>query len=196
MNRRVIRKAAGAAVLVLALAMEGRIIGQAGESAGGSMDTVGQVEAVLAEPGSLKGERTADWEFSAVSPRPGETIAKEPTIFMGTDSEPAYLRIRILVEGLDEEKERELLAGIERTEGWNLNPADGYYYYKDPVKGEESVSVFRSISIPKDWDGTEKFQMRLAGNAVQASGLTPVFDAECQMAGWAPAPGQTSYLVW
>lgn len=181
MKKRIVIRTAGAILLLLSLAVEGMMIGRVQGSAPLSVITIGKVSAVLREPGDTEPEEPV---IVVESPSPGQIVRREPTVCIAEESEPAYLRARILVSGLSEQQAEEILLGLEQPEGWYYNFEDGYYYYKNVVAPGEKVPVFQRIHIPVHWKKTDRLQVNVTVEAAEASGLAPVMDAECRLTGW------------
>lgn len=184
MKKRVFIRAAGAFFVFLALAIEGMMIGRVQGSAPASVIAIGNVAAVLKEPGNAEEDSRAEQAITVTDPRPGQAIRREPVVCMTPDSERAYLRARILVSGLSEQRTEELLSGLEQPEGWTFNPGDGYYYYKKYVSPGQDIPVFQEIHIPKHWKHADKFQVNVTVEVAEMSCLTPRVDAECRIMGW------------
>lgn len=184
MRKRIVIKTAGAFLLVMSLAVEGMMIGRVQGSAPVSVITLGEVSAVLTGPGNAGTEELTEPVTVIENPKPGQIICQEPTVCIGEGSAPAYLRARILVSGMSEQQAEEIRLGLEQPEGWYYNFEDGYYYYKNAVSAGERIPVFRRIHIPVHWKKTDRLQVNVTVEAVEASRLTPVLDAECRLTGW------------
>lgn len=184
MKKRIFIKTAGAILLLLSLAVEGMMIERVQGSAPLSVITTGEVSAILTEPGEIGEEGQEDPVIIIKEPSPGQIICREPTVCIETGSNPAYLRARILVSGLPEHQAEELRLGLEQPSGWYYNVDDGYYYYKSAVSPGQQVPVFQRIHIPVHWKRTDRLQVNVTVEAVEASRLTPRVDAECRLTGW------------
>jgi len=184
MKKRIAVKTAGAILLFLSLAVEGMMIGRVQGSAPVYVITLGDVSAVLTGPEHAGTEEPTEPVTVIENPRPGQIICQEPTVCMGEDSAPAYLRARILVSGMSEQQAEEIRLGLEQPEGWHYNFEDGYYYYKNAVSSKEKIPVFQRIHIPVHWKKTDRLQINVTVEAVEASSLTPRVDAECRLTGW------------
>lgn len=127
--------------------------------------TLGAVDIELDEP-NYKG----DDEYQSVVP--GDVIVKDPIITLASDSEDAYVRIRLEVDmkklvydvssnelagevDLEEELEtsaiKDLLEGTVETvgliaqseeNGWFYNDEDGYYYFNKKLTQENAEALF------------------------------------------------------
>ncbi len=80
---------------------------------------------------------------------PGQTLAKDPTIYLERHSAPAYLRARIFWGGLNSLFQREVEKMLTLKNGWEKNPEDGYYYYQYVVLGGEEITFFDAVKIPE-----------------------------------------------
>lgn len=187
MKKRILIKTAGTLFVLLAFAMEGMLIGRAQGSVPVSIITLGNVSAILTEPGSMEPESRFDQAIVIEKPKAGQTIRREPTVCMAAESGQAYLRAKILVSNLTEQQADALLSGLEQSPEWNLNRKDGYYYYKNLVFPKQRVPVFKGIHIPKQWKNADRLRIDVTVEVAEASRLTPVMDAECHMTGWIPA---------
>ena len=149
-----------------------------------SVLTTGDVSIILAEPERMALGQRPEQAIVIEHAKPGQVIRREPTVCVSEESKQAYLRARILVSGIPEQQADALLGGLEQTAEWNLNPQDGYYYYKNSISPGQQIPVFESIHIPEHWKEVERFQIDVMVEAVEASHLTPRVDAECRTMGW------------
>ncbi len=191
---RIIRfKAVGAMIFLLLLSVEAILISQLRSHAGQKVITMGDVAITVREPEYERREqkeKETEERITVESVKPGEDILRDPTIYVGENSERAYLRIQVVVKGLTEYQKRDLLEQLAFAEGWNYNPEDGYFYYRKSVTGGEQILCFDRIHIPEQWEGIGEipyFQISVVAEAVQSSFLTPNIGRDCQMLGWIPA---------
>ena len=148
--------------------------------------TMGHVDIDLEEP--RFSEENEDNTITHVVPK--QEITKDPTIVVAADSESAYLRVKLIFEGLTEDQIAELLPGIGMdADDWVLS-ADGYYYYQNRITktGEEQrVPVFTTVHIPETW-GNEvadtSFTISIKAEAIQADHFTPTTNDADQITGW------------
>lgn len=184
MKKRIFVKIAGILLFFLAFTVEGLMIGRVQGSAPVSVLTVGNVSAVLTEWGNNGMEGRNGQAIVIEKPEPGQVFRCEPRICMSKESEQAYVRARILVSGVSEQQADRLLSGLKQSSDWNLNPQDGYYYYKTLVLPMQQIPVFEGIQIPEEWEHVDKVQVDVTVEVAEASRLTPVVDAECQIRKW------------
>lgn len=142
--------------------------------------TMGEVTIDLTEP-SFPDDKIIE------NVKPNQKIAKDPTITLGEDSNSAYVRATITMEGLDAKQQEEMLANIEINVGWYHNPTDGYYYFNTALTKENpKVVLFNEVTIPETW-GNElskrTFKINVNAEAIQADNFTPTFDGD-YITGW------------
>lgn len=141
--------------------------------------TMGHVDIEVTEPGFHYENNTI------TNVVPNQVIVKDPTITVDEESEDCYVRAKITMEGLTEKQQKQLLAGInvnadEKAENNKWFPgSDGYYYYNEKLKAEDSVKLFTKVTIPENW-GNEvvdsSFQIVVSAEAVQADNFEPAVD--------------------
>ena len=117
---------------------------------------------------------------------PGHTYVKDPTITVDSDSEKAWLFVK-LENGLEKiEKAGENTIAKQMEAKWTLL-GDGVYYYNDQVKANDKITVFSSFTLD---DGANVSQyteenmpvIKITAYAVQADGMANAADA------WRKAP--------
>lgn len=128
-------------VLAMGLSLFFYIRGQGGEKKG----RIGNVDFEVREP---LGEKLFS-EKGVLVGEPGQTLAKDPTIYLERHSAPAYLRVRILWGGLNGFFRRAVEEKLMLKKGWEKNPKDGYYYYQYIALGGEQIPFFDSVEIPE-----------------------------------------------
>lgn len=134
---------------------------------------------------------------------PGDNVSKAPAVNVASDSEKAYIRVRVVTDfknslqqtNIDEESILDLL---------NVNSSDWervrvevkkgvyttYYYYQGNdgiVNPGESKTLFTNVKIPETW-GNEvanaSFSLYLNAEAIQADNLTPTRNEAGKIVGW------------
>ena len=140
--------------------------------------TMGHVDVELTEPGFDTEDGEADNTISDVTP--GQVIAKDPTITLDAESLDAYVRVKLTVEGLDDNAAAAVLGALDIQEGWTL--VGDYYYYADKLTQEnKSATLFTKVTIPYEWNNDyaeAEFTIDVAVEAIQADNLAEDFFAE------------------
>lgn len=140
--------------------------------------TMGHVDIVIEEP-HYEGRDNDNRVEDIV---PGESITKDPTITLQEGSADAYVRAVLKMEGLDEERRKELLEGIEIRTGWYYNAEDNYYYYHAKLSEGESAVLFDAVTIPVQWDSEQaagkSFQIIVSAEAIQADHFEPQYNGD------------------
>lgn len=147
--------------------------------------TFGQVDVELTEP---KFEELTNHTNKVNDVYPGQTIEKDPTISVASNSSDAYIRAKIsYTNQLTKEEQAELEANLTMKAGW-AKSADGYYYYHDIVKPNNSVILFDTVTIPDDWDNVyaeKTFEIDIVAEAIQADNFTPTYNQDkSKVTGW------------
>ncbi|MBE5921507.1 MAG: hypothetical protein E7269_01985 [Lachnospiraceae bacterium] len=116
-----------------------------------------------------------------VSVLPGQNVSKIPVITnQGMD---CYLRVALEISA---ESGYEHLTPITLNEisGIDLSKwiyCDGYFYYTEILKGQESIKFFDTVHIPPEWDNAyvlSKFDISITAEAIQAENFTPDYEAK------------------
>ena len=140
--------------------------------------TMGHVDVELTEPSFDTEDGEADNTISDVTP--GQVIAKDPTITLDAESLDAYVRVKLTVEGLDDNAAAAVLGALDIQEGWTL--VGDYYYYADKLTQEnKSATLFTKVTIPYEWNNDyaeAEFTIDVAVEAIQADNLAEDFFAE------------------
>lgn len=109
---------------------------------------------------------------------PGATVKDVATI-KNIGANDAYIRAKVVVEGLTDEKAAEVIAALAIQEKWVLKD-DGYIYYTELVAADaDPVAVFDEVKIPTSWTNDmadAKFDVKLQAEAVQADNFTLAMD--------------------
>lgn len=136
---------------------------------------------------------------------PGDALDKQPFVTLGTDSQDAYVRVRVEVVDTDgatktltPEMKQAVLDNLSGTEeGWVVgNTPTGstgvakYYYLQAPLTaGQISTKVFTTVNIPTAWDSNIQdvsFQIKVTADLVQAANVEEVLETDNlnQIIGW------------
>lgn len=147
--------------------------------------TFGQVDVELTEP---KFEALTNHTNKVNDVYPGQTIEKDPTISVASNSSDAYIRAKITYTNqLTKEEQAELERNLTMKAGWSKS-ADGYYYYHDIVKPNSSVILFDTVTIPDDWDNAyaeKTFEIDIVAEAIQADNFAPTYSQDkSAVTGW------------
>lgn len=149
--------------------------------------TMGHVDIDLTEP-NYKPTTPTENGGEITNVKPGDTIAKDPTITVGANSEDTYLRVKLDVDivGLGAKKGVTKEAYIQEIiKSMNIDSNDwelkgDYYYYigilnnNDPgvLKANDTVKLFEEVKIPAEW-GNEiadaKINIDVKAEAVQVA---------------------------
>jgi hypothetical protein len=111
---------------------------------------------------------------------PGMVVSKIP-YFTATGND-CYVRATINVEGIPEHAEQITFENFDGISDKWIKIGD-YYYYKEPLKTNESVDFFHSFEIP-NWNDDVKpsnigewgFAVTVVVDAVQSDNFTPDFE--------------------
>lgn len=91
--------------------------------------TLGHVTGTLTETDEHKrDDNTTGKDYSNV--KPGDVLSKDPTVNLKSDSEDAYVRVRIDYKGLTDEQAADIEEALDIQKGW-VKSDDGYYYYQN-----------------------------------------------------------------
>lgn len=148
--------------------------------------TMGKVDIKLDEPDFSKNP-----DDTITDVKPNQTIAKDPKITVEEGSLDAYVRAKIVFEGLSDEQVADILPLIDiDTTKWFLS-TDGYYYYQASMAAGASDYLFQSVKIPENW-GNEvselTFKINVFAEAIQADSFTPAKDNGV-ITGWKDSEG-------
>mgnify|MGYP005758679685 CR=1 FL=1 len=107
---------------------------------------------------------------------PGQQVDK--IVKITNEADRAWIRARIdyVANGLEGMSDR-MLGGI--SEKWIR--AGEYFYYTEPTESGETVVLFRSLTVPPEWDETkagQKFSVGVTAQAVQADNFIPDFKSD------------------
>ena len=148
--------------------------------------TMGKVDIKLDEP-----EFSKNPDDTITDVKPNQTIAKDPKITVEEGSLDAYVRAKIVFEGLSDEQVADILPLIDiDTTKWFLS-TEGYYYYQASMAAGASDYLFQSVKIPENW-GNEvselTFKINVFAEAIQADSFTPAKDNGV-ITGWKDSEG-------
>ncbi len=136
-------------------------------------------------------DNTTGKDYSNV--KPGDVLSKDPTVNLKSDSEDAYVRVRIDYKGLTDEQAADIEEALDIQKGW-VKSDDGYYYYQNILSnkndGETSSKVFTKVTIPAEWGNEmadKTFNIDARAEFIQADNFTPVKDAYGNITGWGNA---------
>ncbi len=151
--------------------------------------TLGHVTGTLTETDEHKrDDNTTGKDYSNV--KPGDVLAKDPTVKLKADSQDAYVRVKLDYSGLTQEQAADIEAALDIQEGW-AKSEDGYYYYSEVLSNKEnavkSATVFTKVTIPVKWGNemAEKtFNIDARAEFIQADNFVPEKDTEGNITGW------------
>jgi len=109
---------------------------------------------------------------------PGDRISKIPRI--ECLAEPCWVRAHVTFEGAQEGLpglSEELIGGINEK---NWVKAGDYYYCKKRLSRGKHVDLFRTITVPHDWNSEhadQAMKVTIRADAIQAAHFTPDFEA-------------------
>ena len=151
--------------------------------------TMGHVDIELTEPSFPE-----DKEVTNI--KPGDVIAKDPTVTVQEGSEDAYVRVKLEITGdITDAQKAQLLekaAGEYKyldidTDVWKQS--GNYFYYNGVLKAGEVVTLFTEVTIPAEWDNSvadKTFNIAITAEAIQADNVTPIED-DGMISGWPEA---------
>lgn len=108
---------------------------------------------------------------------PNERLSKIVRII--NEAEPAWIRARaefIAGNGI-EDADDSMLGGI--SDSWIRRGE--YYYYTKPVETDETISFFKEVLIPENWDercAEKEFSIDVTAQAVQKIHFEPAFESD------------------
>lgn len=127
----------------------------------------------------IEGGLEKDWENNPII-LPGDEISKIPRIH--NEGNDCYVRAHISIYN-DKNEENDELKKIEfhgMSDKWIL-ANDGYYYYTEVFRTGESVDLFQSVYIPKEFSEQmmeDTFFIDIDVDAIQEQNFIPQFDLE------------------
>lgn len=157
--------------LALLLMTTGSVIYAMPETSTMNHFQTGIVDISLEEFQTVDGKEIA-WE-DGVNVLPGKTISKIPRIT--NNGSCCFVRVKLTFRDTDEELEKSIFG----MDGW-IKENDGYYYYPEELKTDETVDIFQGLNIPEDFsqdgEGTDFF-LDVDVDAVQSQNFTPDYDS-------------------
>ncbi len=138
---------------------------------------------------------------------PGDVVPKNPTIRVGKDSIPVYVRAQLKIEaaeedGIDEESlkllEEGLIADIKAAGIWTLT--DGYFYYPEVMEPDSKAALFEQVKIPAEWGNDtvgKKFSVKITSQAIQAQGTDSILvkNEAGKVIGWNLGEGEDAIVI-
>lgn len=165
--------------MVLTIAIGGTLAYFTDTDSAANVITMGKVDISLVEKTDATGEKEYTDGLTYSDVQPGQVLSKKPIVKMASNSQPAYIRVRINMSSVDAELSRHLSEiGLDTT-GWIY--VNGYYYYPYIVQPGANTTVFTKVSIPKDWGNmlvNKSFSIKITAEAVQASYFSPDFNSK------------------
>lgn len=164
--------------------------------------TLGKVDGELDEDSKDGTEKDDDSGYEYEDVTPGEKLDKQPDVTLATDSQPAYVRVKVEVVNaadanveLDQAHLNEILVGLTGTpDDWvfvdgTAGDATGYFYYQNILAaGATTSKVFTTVNIPTTWTNAQaeaKFEIKLTAELVQSENLTDVLEVvNGKIVGW------------
>lgn len=170
MMRQRMLKVIGGCILAVVFFASGILMQRLRAASDQNVVTIGRVKIALVENQEDNPEDSEDG--SAVEyVKPGQGIIRNSSILVLENSQPAYLRARLIITGLNVSQERELMESFAVEDDWVLNPEDGYYYYQYKVSAEDQIPFFDHIVVPERWENIGRkilFQIDVFAEAVEA----------------------------
>lgn len=150
--------------------------------------TLGEVDGNLEEDTDEKNvTKTEDGIEYEDNITPGKELSKKPYLVLDKESEDAYARVKISVDGVNgngtaltdvqKAKLNELTFDYNNAQGWYV-AQDGYVYYNTKLTQDtpKSAYVFTKVTFPTSW-GNEmanvKVTITVKGELIQADNFTP-----------------------
>ena len=136
---------------------------------------------------------------------PGQLIEKDPTISLKNESQTAYVRVKLTVdvpEGAEPASDNfdtqldnlylSIRSAMVASGNWAYNSGQDVLYYQAEVKDETSANLFKSITIPTEWDNyaaDQTFNITVKAEGIQSKHLTDVLEYESgKIIGWNNIP--------
>lgn len=167
-----------AVAMVLTIAIGGTLAYFTDRDVAANVITMGKVKITLIEKTDATGEKEYTDGISYQGIRPGDVVSKRPIIKVASDSQPAYIRVKVNANSSDTELSRHLSELGYDTTGWKY--INGYYYYPSVVSAGTNLTLFTKVSIPAGWGNLlagKTFRIDITAEAVQAANFTPDFSS-------------------
>lgn len=129
---------------------------------------------------------------------PGDWLSKEPVVSIKSDSEDAYVRVKLEVENADgklgDDQKAQLISDecLNFGSDWVIG-VDGYVYYQQKLTNKspaltQTAPVFTIVKIPGEGWGNStaeaKFSIKITADLIQADNFMPGHNAAEQIDGW------------
>ena len=146
--------------------------------------TLGKVEGTLTESTDEENTTTTETGIEYNDPiMPGQSVSKKPIVSTTSDSESAYARVKVTVEGtyadgstIPAAELAKIAFNYNTTAGWNLS-TDGYVYYNTALTaGQSTPEVFTTVTFPSEWNNdfaNASVRVIVTGELIQADNFTP-----------------------
>ncbi|MCQ4669930.1 CalY family protein [Lactonifactor longoviformis] len=183
MNRKKLTAVVASVALVAVLGIGGTLMYFTDKDSRTNVITMGKVDGTLTEDGEVVREEDGTIGIDYDNIMPGDVLDKVPVVTIAEDSEDAYLRIKLVVEGKDQSGAdladkyiKDIVDALDIDDTVWVEGAENYYYYNGPtagvLKATESATFFEHVTIPaKNWDNTmanAKFTIKLQAELIQA----------------------------
>ena len=167
-----------AMAMVLTIAIGGTLAYFTDHDEAANVITMGKVKISLVEKTDSTGEKEYTDGISYDGIKPGDVISKQPIIKVASDSQPAYIRVRVNAVSSDAELSKHLSELTYDVNGWKY--INGYYYYPGIVYPGTNITLFKHVTIPASWGNFiagKTFKINLIAEAIQASNFNPDFNS-------------------
>lgn len=129
---------------------------------------------------------------------PGDLLSKEPVVNLGSDSQDAYVRVKLEVINEDGKLTEEQKAMLITEKCLNFGSdwvatGDGYVYYQNMLSNQagtvnKTTPVFTVVSIPgPEWGNNtaeSKYSISITADLIQADNFKPETNADGKITGW------------
>lgn len=168
-----------AVAMVLTIAIGGTLAYFTDRDEATNVITMGKVHISLVEKTDSTGEKEYTDGIRYDGVKPGDVISKKPIVKVASDSQSAYIRVKINRTSSDAEVSKHLSElGLDTT-GWIY--VNGYYYYPQVVQPGTNLTVFTHVTIPKEWGNFfvgKTFHISITAEAIQAANFNPDFSSK------------------
>lgn len=183
MNRKKLTAVVASVALVAVLGIGGTLMYFTDRDEKTNVIKMGKVDGSLEENTDDPNAEKGDDGITYTDPtNPGDTLSKIPTVQITTDSEDAYVRVKIDISGLSDITNAEgteykdiLEAGLNIGSQWTKG-SGGYYYYNVKLSNKEGGQkvtdpLFTEVKIPADWGNEvaeKEVRINLQAELIQA----------------------------
>ncbi|MCB5711479.1 SipW-dependent-type signal peptide-containing protein [Lactonifactor longoviformis] len=181
MNRKKLTAVVASVALVAVLGIGGTLMYFTDRDTKENVITLGKVDGTLTEEGNGT-ETETGLKYDNVMP--GDVLEKKPVVTVAHDSQDAYLRIKLDINGMYRDEEDlpqsvidviEAALDIDKTV-WEKG-ADNYYYYTGTTQGvvtaDQAITFFTKVEIPaENWTNDmakASFNINLQAELIQAA---------------------------